>query len=81
MVLAFGILRAAMFAEPAVAKVEEVCGLMHLEDPRSQNPRSQMVSNFQIARKQTRRDQQNYLRKPITPLSGHRTTESCWILE
>jgi len=36
MVLAFGILRAAMFAEPAVAKVKEVSGLMHLEDPRSQ---------------------------------------------
>jgi len=36
--VAFGILRAAMFAEPAVTQIEEVRGLMHLEisDDKSQ---------------------------------------------
>ena len=29
MLLAFGIFRTAMFAEPAVTKIEEVCSLMH----------------------------------------------------
>lgn len=36
--VAFSVLRAAMFAEPAVTQIEEVRGLMHLEisDDKSQ---------------------------------------------
>lgn len=75
MVLAFGIFRAAMLAEPAVAKVEEVCGLMHLEDPRSQIPdlKWSQISN---RRNKLQEIDQNYRQKPITLFSGHRTTES-----
>ena len=40
-ILAFGVLGAAVFAEPAVAEIEEMCGLVHLKisdsDLRSQN--------------------------------------------
>ena len=51
--VAFGILRAAMFAEPAVTQIEEVRGLMHLEisDDKSQMADSSLKCNFEIAEK------------------------------
>lgn len=44
-ILAFGVLGAAVFAEPAVAEIEEMCGLVHLK-----------ISDFQISDLKTTRE-------------------------